>query len=176
MNYMLSKVIEEGTGKAAALDGIRSAGKTGTSNAYTNAWFVGFTGNLVGSVWYGNDDNSSTNSMTGGSLPAKTWHEVMAFAHQNTEIKPIPYLDGSPAVASGKPGSSQSGKIEVVTTGSVPGALSRRSFEVIGGMGDLFRNVDRAPGPRASLSAPERAAANFVGSSARTSGGRTAWP
>jgi penicillin-binding protein 1A len=176
MNYMLSKVVEEGTGKSAALDGIRSAGKTGTSNAYTNAWFVGFTGNLVGSVWYGNDDNSSTNNMTGGSLPGKTWHEVMAFAHQNTEIKPIPYLDGSPAVAGARPGSSPSGKIEVVTTGSVPGALSRRSFEVIGGMGDLFRNVDRAPGPRASLSVPERAAANFVDGSARTSGGRTALP
>ena len=61
-------------------------------------------------------------------------------------------IDGAPAVASAKPGAS--GKLEVVTTGSVPGALSRRSFEVIGGIGELFRNGERALGPRAMLSAP----------------------
>ena len=106
MNFMLSKVIEEGTGKRAALEGIRSAGKTGTTNDYHDAWYIGFTGNLVAAVWYGNDDYSSTNKMTGGTLPAMTWHEVMAFAHQNTEIKPIPGLDaqGAPVVAAGQKG------------------------------------------------------------------------
>ena len=69
MNFMLSKVNEEGTGKRAALEGIGSAGKTGTTNDYHDAWYVGFTGNLVGAVWYGNDDYSSTNKMTGGYAP-----------------------------------------------------------------------------------------------------------
>jgi penicillin-binding protein 1A len=151
MNFMMSKVVEEGTARRATLEGIRSAGKTGTTNAYRDAWYIGYTGNFVASVWFGNDDHTSTNNMTGGTLPAMAWHEVMAFAHQNIEIRPIPFLsDSGPAVAGAKP----AGKLEVVTTGSVPGALSRRSFEVIGGMGELFRSVDQAPGPRAMLSLP----------------------
>ena len=101
MNYMMNKVVEEGTGKKAMLDGIKAAGKTGTTNAYRDAWFVGFTGNLVAGVWYGNDDHTSMNNMTGCTLPAQTWHEVMAFAHQNLEIHPIPGLgpEGNAAMA-----------------------------------------------------------------------------
>ena len=87
---MLNKVVEEGTGKRAALEGIPVAGKTGTTNGYKDAWFVGYTGNLVASVWYGNDDSTPMNDMTGGTLPAMTWHEVMNLAHQNLEIRPIP--------------------------------------------------------------------------------------
>ena len=93
---MMNKVVEEGTGKKAMLEGIKAAGKTGTTNAYRDAWFVGFTGNLVAGVWYGNDDHTSMNNMTGGTLPALTWHEVMAFAHQNLEIRPIPGLGPRP--------------------------------------------------------------------------------
>jgi penicillin-binding protein 1A len=90
MNMMMNKVVEEGTGKRAMLDGIRAAGKTGTTNGYRDAWFVGFTGNLVCGVWFGNDDYSPTNRMTGGSLPAMTWQEIMKYAHQGIELKNIP--------------------------------------------------------------------------------------
>jgi len=92
MNLMMSKVVEEGTAKRAILDGIKSAGKTGTTNAYRDAWFVGFTGNFVCGVWFGNDDYKVMNQMTGGSLPAQTWHDIMAYAHQGIELKAIPGL------------------------------------------------------------------------------------
>ena len=72
MAQMMNKVVEEGTGKRAILDGIKAAGKTGTTNGYRDAWFVGYTGNLVCGVWFGNDDYSPTNRMTGGALPAMT--------------------------------------------------------------------------------------------------------
>ena len=97
MNLMMSKVVEDGTAKRAILDGIKAAGKTGTTNAYRDAWFVGFTGNMVCGVWYGNDDYTSMHQMTGGSLPAQTWHTIMAYAHQGIELKQIPGLGGQPA-------------------------------------------------------------------------------
>ena len=89
MAGMMSHVVSEGTARRAALDGIPTAGKTGTTNAYRDAWFVGYTGNFVCAVWYGNDDYSPTNRMTGGSLPAQTWHDIMVAAHQGVEIKEL---------------------------------------------------------------------------------------
>src|SRR5690348_11215054 len=90
MAGMMSHVVSEGTARRAILDGIPTAGKTGTTNAYRDAWFVGYTGNFTCAVWYGNDDYSPTNRMTGGSLPAQTWHDIMVVAHQGVEIKEIP--------------------------------------------------------------------------------------
>ncbi|HEY0439330.1 MAG TPA: PBP1A family penicillin-binding protein, partial [Xanthobacteraceae bacterium] len=94
MNMMMAKVVEEGTGKRAMLNGIKSAGKTGTTNGYRDAWFVGYTGNYVCGVWFGNDDYSPTNRMTGGSLPAMTWQQIVSYAHQGVEAKPIPGVSG----------------------------------------------------------------------------------
>ncbi|MBR0754479.1 PBP1A family penicillin-binding protein [Bradyrhizobium jicamae] len=89
MAGMMSHVVSEGTARRAALDGIPTAGKTGTTNAYRDAWFVGYTGNFTCAVWYGNDDYSPTNRMTGGSLPAQTWHDIMEVAHQGVEVKEL---------------------------------------------------------------------------------------
>ncbi len=93
MNLMLSQVPEWGTGRRAALDGIKSAGKTGTTSAYKDAWFVGYTGNYVAAIWFGNDNYQPTRRLTGGRLPAMTWKRLMTYAHQNIEIKPIPLLE-----------------------------------------------------------------------------------
>jgi penicillin-binding protein 1A len=90
MVSMMKQVVAVGTGTHAQLEGVDVAGKTGTTNGYKDAWFNGYTGNYVGTVWYGNDDDTPTNKMTGGSLPAMTWHEIMAYAHQGIELKSLP--------------------------------------------------------------------------------------
>ena len=92
MIKMMNSVVENGTGKRAQLDGIKVAGKTGTTNSWRDAWFVGYTGNFVGAVWMGNDDFSPTKRMTGGTLPAVTWHNIMTYAHQGIELRPLPGL------------------------------------------------------------------------------------
>jgi penicillin-binding protein 1A len=97
MIFMMNKVVEEGTARRAMLDGVKAAGKTGTTNAYRDAWFVGYTGNFVAGIWFGNDDYSPLNRMTGGSLPAMTWHEIMQYAHQGIELKNLPGLPPNPA-------------------------------------------------------------------------------
>lgn len=95
MNTMLARVPEQGTGKRAALAGIRSAGKTGTTNSYRDAWYVGYTGDLVAGIWFGNDDYTPSRQMTGGSLPAMAWRQAMSAAQKGAAGKPIPGLDGS---------------------------------------------------------------------------------
>ena len=96
MVMMMNSAVENGTGRRAQLDGIKTAGKTGTTSAYRDAWFMGYTGNFVCGIWLGNDDYTPTRQMTGGSLPALTWHKVMAYAHQGVEIKPLYGLKGAP--------------------------------------------------------------------------------
>jgi penicillin-binding protein 1A len=100
MVSMMMQVVEAGTGRRAHLDNTEVAGKTGTTNGYKDAWFIGYTGNYVGAIWFGNDDDTPMEKMTGGTLPAATWHDVMEYAHQGIELKP---LLGRPAVAATSP-------------------------------------------------------------------------
>jgi penicillin-binding protein 1A len=96
MNQMMQAVVLEGTGRRAALDFTYAVGKTGTSSNYRDAWFMGFTGALVAGVWIGHDDFSpmswNGSGVTGGSLPAMTWHAFMSVAHTNMNIPQIPGL------------------------------------------------------------------------------------
>lgn len=89
MNRMLSQVVSTGTGKAAALDR-PVAGKTGTSQNYRDAWFIGYTADLVTGLWMGNDDGKPTRKVTGGGLPAQTWKVFMAGAHTGVPVHPLP--------------------------------------------------------------------------------------
>jgi penicillin-binding protein 1A len=99
LNTMLQAVVTEGTGKAAQLDYTYSVGKTGTSSAYRDAWFLGFTGQYVTGVWFGNDDFTPMARVTGGSFPAQTWKTYMMAAHDTDNIPQIAGLPVHPVQA-----------------------------------------------------------------------------
>jgi len=100
MNTMMRETLLTGTGKTAQLESGRPAGgKTGTSQNFRDAWFIGYTGNLTTAVWIGNDDNSPTNKATGGNLPAEVWRETMDRAHQGLAVAELPGLPAAPVVA-----------------------------------------------------------------------------
>ena len=93
--WMMTKVVEEGSGKRAALSDREVAGKTGTTQAARDAWFIGFTGDYVTGIWMGNDDNTPLKGVTGGGLPAEIWHEVMVRVSKGTPVVPLPKADPS---------------------------------------------------------------------------------
>lgn len=88
LSAMMSAVIRRGTGRAAAIDR-PAAGKTGTSQDFRDAWFLGFTNDLVAGVWVGNDDNAPMRSVTGGGLPARIWADFMIAAHAGKPPRPL---------------------------------------------------------------------------------------
>lgn len=90
MTHMLYQVVDSGTGTRARLDGHPAAGKTGTSQNFRDAWFVGYTGRRLTGVWVGNDDSSPMNNVTGATLPAEIWHRFMAAAHAGEPAAPMP--------------------------------------------------------------------------------------
>ena len=98
LDSMMVDVIGYGTGKAAKLDR-PAAGKTGTSQDFRNAWFIGFTADFVTGVWFGNDDNSPMKKVTGGMLPARTWHNFMMEAEAHRPVRELPALARPPSAA-----------------------------------------------------------------------------
>ena len=90
MNFMLSGVVEWGTGGRARLARFPAAGKTGTTQDYRDAWFIGYTRQFTGGVWIGNDDNSAMKRVTGGSLPASIWKQIMTKAHEGLKPASLP--------------------------------------------------------------------------------------
>ncbi len=89
MNYLMSRVVEAGTGTRARIAGRQIGGKTGTGNDYRDAWFVGFTSGITTAVWVGNDNYQTTNRVTGGSLPARIWHDYMVVALRDAPPTPL---------------------------------------------------------------------------------------
>jgi len=160
MNMMLNKAVEEGTGRRAILEGVKVAGKTGTTNAYRDAWFVGYSGNYVCGVWFGNDDYSPTNRMTGGSLPAMTWRQIMDYAHQGIETKNLPGVAPGPtppppqvAVAKAAP--------KVVDALPRPATLTKRGADILVRVERLMEDASRAlapPAPSPVAAAPDKRA------------------
>ena len=92
LTYMLTQVLEAGTGERARLDGRPAAGKTGTTSAARDAWFIGFTADYVAGVWMGYDDNRPLTGVTGGGLPAEIWHEVMLRVNEGVPVSELPLV------------------------------------------------------------------------------------
>jgi penicillin-binding protein 1A len=90
MNAMMQETLLTGTARKAALAGWQAAGKTGTSQDFRDAWFIGYTSRLVTGVWLGNDDNSPTKKASGGNLPVEIWSRYMTIAHQGTPVAGLP--------------------------------------------------------------------------------------
>jgi penicillin-binding protein 1A len=164
MVQMMNKVVEEGTGRRAMLDGIKAAGKTGTTNAYRDAWFMGYTGNYVCGVWVGNDDYAPTRKMTGGSLPAMIWHDIMTYAHQGVELKPLPGVPAAPT-----PGATAAAAeaAPVADIAPRPALLTRRAADILQRLEHMMEDATRtlagtrAPaGGTTSLASPDTLAAS----------------
>src|SRR6202165_1861011 len=90
MNTMMQETLLSGTARKAEIPGWIAAGKTGTSQDFRDAWFIGYTANLVTGVWLGNDDNSPTKKATGGGLPVEVWTRFMRSAHQGVPVAALP--------------------------------------------------------------------------------------
>jgi penicillin-binding protein 1A len=99
LNDMLNAVLVSGTGKRAALATHPAGGKTGTTQDFRDAWFVGYTAHYIGGVWVGNDDRRPMNNVMGGGLPSKLWHEVMTVAHEGMTPTALPGTMSAPLVS-----------------------------------------------------------------------------
>jgi penicillin-binding protein 1A len=140
MVSMMMQVVLAGTGRRAQLDNIETAGKTGTTNGYKDAWFIGYTGNYAGAVWFGNDDDTPMENMTGGTLPAATWHEVMEYAHQGIELKPLP---GRPAPTGAPPPAAGTAAAEAPRR---PASLPAATASVLAGIEAAMTNMQMQRG------------------------------
>ncbi|MER8574477.1 penicillin-binding protein 1A [Mesorhizobium sp. M1338] len=145
MNTMLAAVPVMGTARRAQLPNIVVAGKTGTTQSYRDAWFVGFTGNYTAAVWMGNDDFTPTKNMTGGSLPAMVWQRLMVYAHQNIDLKPIPgidkpFVDEEIAAKAEEAQKKSDAQAAADAAAERPAVLSSRTTQTLRDMTKLFQS------------------------------------
>ncbi len=146
MIEMMVRIPEVGTARRAQLSMTRAAGKTGTTQSYRDAWFVGYTGNFTAAVWFGNDSYKPTNKLTGGGLPAMTWQRFMEAAHQGIELRPLPYIDNPLP----KPGSVKVAQAEGADGQPVlarPTLVNNSAQKVLADIANLFDSAPVAAAP-----------------------------
>ena len=140
MNTMMQETLLTGTARKAELPGWPAAGKTGTSQDFRDAWFIGYTGHLVAGVWLGNDDSSPTKKTTGGGIPVEIWSKFMKTAHQGVPVVGLPGVSNTPLTASlfppfggsrmapSAPVSNSEGPVQAASAGGIDNWLINRLF------------------------------------------------
>ena len=128
--WMMHNVVASGTGTRANLSDREVAGKTGTTSAARDAWFIGFSADYVAGVWMGYDDNTPLTGVTGGGLPAEIWHEVMVRVHEGLPPNPLPMSHPDPRPT----------QPTVAQSGNVPQAAPQRQ-QPNDPIGNLIRNI-----------------------------------
>jgi membrane peptidoglycan carboxypeptidase len=137
MTAMLADVVRVGTGRRAELGAHPAAGKTGTTQAARDAWFVGFTGHWVVGVWMGYDDNRPLTGVTGGGLPAEIWRAVMLRLHDGLAPQPLPELRDGPSA----PPAPLVAQAPAAPSGSAAPRAQQASAERPGFFGRLWGDV-----------------------------------
>lgn len=147
---VMGAVVEWGTGKKAKID--RPVyGKTGTSQNFRDAWFVGLTADLVTGIWVGNDNGAAMDKVTGGSLPVVIWHDFMAEALANVPPRDVPRASGGVLAANdaGVP-------VDLVPAKAAPAAAPDESGAEESGIGALLETI--LGGSTSGAAAPDKAA------------------
>jgi penicillin-binding protein 1A len=149
----LASVVREGTGKAARIS-VPAAGKTGTTQESRDAWFIGFTPDIVVGVWVGNDDNSPTRNVTGGDIPARIWNEFvtqsMPVRAKSARAPTIALAAATPEAAKASPSAAAIRGAPVVQTTGTLEVQGRpiRLYGVEGVRGRAARDFKRYLGRR----------------------------
>lgn len=178
LNSMLALVVSNGTARRAQLPFTYAAGKTGTSSAWRDGWFMGFTGQYVTGTWFGNDDYSPTGRVTGGNLPAMAWKDYMMFAHTNYNIPQIPGLPVHPGQVAEQQRLEQLQQVDASLAARNPmlQRLSPETTAVIDSLRSMFRNsaqIKGGTGDQPQIGTPP-GSANGITPTQRGSGDRRA--
>ncbi|MEP3332720.1 transglycosylase domain-containing protein [Sedimentitalea sp.] len=139
--WMMEKVVAEGSGRRAKLPDWQAAGKTGTTQAARDAWFIGFTSQYVAGVWMGYDDNTPLSGVTGGGLPAEIWHETMVRVHEGLTPTPLPMRAPSGPVENWEGG----GATQTDSGGGLGGVVDKVLRDIFGGGGSQNNSGNQNP-------------------------------